>query len=163
MKLQKKISLDRIKVLDDILPVPSRKPNLKKLASFKDKHRDELLKFRNHIEHFTLELQSYPSQAGQDLKILQFKKDFAGEVKRVEKMLEENRISKPDLGSFLSLSSASFGTAAALMATGAGSLFGAVAAALGLVGAGYSTFKKLKGSRAEVKHSFAAYAIAYKQ
>jgi len=163
LHLKKKISQDRIQELDDILPVPSTLPDLKGLADFKQKHRDELLRFRSHIEHFTLDLQSFPSQAAKDLKIQQFKKDFAEEVTRIERMLEASKVSKLGLGSFLSLSSASFGMAASVMATGAGSLIGAVAAALGLAGAGYSTFKQLKDSKAEVKQSFAAYAIAYKQ
>ncbi len=161
IKFQKKLALDRIQVMDNILPVPSIKPNLKRLAVFKENHREELISFREHIEHFIVDLQSFSSQAAKDKKIEQFKKDFYGEVTRIKKKIEENRILPLEMGTILSLSSASFGTATALMATGPGALFGAIAATLGLAGTGYTTYKKFKDSKEEMKQSFAAYAIKY--
>ena len=159
--LEKSLADERVKVLDSILPVPSRKPDLKRLAAFKERHRDELVNFRKHIENFLLELESTPTQALKARKMDRFKSDFEEEIGKLEKLIEENRLSRPKLGSILSLSSASFGTIAATLATGQGALFGAVAAALGLAGAAHSTYKSFKEAEEQIKHSFAAYALKY--
>lgn len=159
--LEKSLADERVKVLDSILPVPSHKPDLKRLATFKEHHRDELVSFRKHIENFLLELEGDPTQALKARKMDRFKSDFEEEINRLEKLIEENRLSRPKLGSILSLSSVSFGIVAATLATGQGALFGAVAATLCLAGAAHSTYKRIKEVEGQVKHSFAAYALKY--
>lgn len=159
--LEKKLAAERIAVLDRILPVPSQKPDLQKLAKFKEDNRDELIQFRKHIEKFLLELEIVPTQILKERKIADFKSDFREEISRLQKLIEENKLSRPKLGSILSLSSAAFGTVAATLATGPGALFGAVAATLGLAGTAHATYKNIKRVNEEVQHSFAAYALKY--
>lgn len=159
--LDVRLEPDRIEVLDKILPAPSRKPDMKKLVAFKEKHRDELVRFRNHIEAFLPYLQDSTSQDVKDRKTANFKREVEEEVARLRALIQENRLSRPDLGSIMSLSSTSFGTAGAILATGPGALMGAIAAALGLVGGVYSTYKKIKTAKEQVRQSFAAYALQY--
>ena len=52
----------RNSILDNILPVPSGEQDLLSLLRFKERYHDELIRFRNRIEEFIVELDGLPEE-----------------------------------------------------------------------------------------------------
>lgn len=77
-------------VLEDILPAPRGTVDLEKLAKFKDKNKDELLKFREHLEKKIIKIASIPDQEDRKNCTEQLIKDEKSNIKELEDQMSAN-------------------------------------------------------------------------
>lgn len=89
-QIQPHRQLWRAKILDNLLPGPIELDDVDKLATFKDRHGQQLKRFRNHVEQFLLDLEAAPENQS-DERILRFLADAKDQVSEISTRLREHR------------------------------------------------------------------------
>ena len=150
-------SIRRTMVLDELLPAPIAGIPADQIVEFKLKNQKYLLKFRNEIESFILQVAPVPQQSLRTEMVNRFilskKVDIAG----IAEEMKAQGWGEISLGRFLSYAVAGTTLANAIRS---GSLLATIAAAFGIAASGLATLKETKTSDL-LKNSSCAYAVLF--
>ena len=157
--LPQKIDELRTLVLKDILPAPKENISPKKIADFKMDHKKELIRFRNEIESFLLDVAGIEDPLLRSKRINQFTEKTHDSINELSDLMKSRGWKKITLGKFIAYSAAGFGLSSAVIS---GGLTSVVAAAFGVGSAIYNTVQDSKSNNIS-KGEYAAYALLAKE
>lgn len=88
-------------ILDKLLPVPTEIEDFSDILRFKERHNDELIRFRNHIEEFMIVLEGLPNEELRKERCACFIKDMQDEVEDLKGRMGWFRSPKIDMGTLI--------------------------------------------------------------
>lgn len=141
-------------ILENLLPSPSEEVTAERLSHFKSKHQRELLKFRNEVESFILQVASVSDKRLRGEMVNRFMSKTKADIDGIVDAMASNGWAKISSGRFLSYAVAGTTLADAIST---GGLLSTIAAAFGVAASAYTTYE---GSKLPdgLKNSFSAYA-----
>lgn len=154
LNLYKSSDKDRSIILSNLLPAPSEGVDPSSLSHFKSKHRSYLLKFRNEVESFLLQIASISDNHLRDEMVARFVAKAKVDIDGIVAEMKSQGWSKLSLGRFLSYAVAGVTLADAIST---GGLLTTIAAAFGVGASAYTTFQESKIPDS-LKHSYLVYA-----
>ena len=89
-------------ILDEILPAPVGEVNPIEIKRFKEKHNDQLRKFRGGIEQFIISLYGLPKEVINE-RIYRFKKESLEEINELSNKMNENNLGDINLSNMCSV------------------------------------------------------------
>jgi len=142
----------RANILEKILPVPEGNIDCLELLRFKDRHSEELVRYRNYVENFLIDLDAINIEY-KDERVKRFLEESKEEVESIKEKLSVFGSINLDFISLCSISSAIFPVVDAINSGNQNSLAGAIP---GLLGAIYSTLRS--SDHNEIRRQPLAYA-----
>jgi hypothetical protein len=150
----------RASVLEALLPAPQRPVPVEELATFKNDHRDLLVRFRSRLEDRLVDLALIDEDWARTAKLSRLEDELREEVAEIRARIDERRWSKIVFGTLCGLVAAAIpGVGAAI----AGSATDAALAAPGLVSAMYAGIPALRSSHVHMDKPLAYAALAQRQ
>jgi len=146
----------RTVVLDNILPAPRSSIDPYEIAKFKDDHKRELNRFQNQIESFLVQASSIENLKDRSKMIKEFTRGINDNVEELTQLMKDRHWKNISFGRFLAYSAAGVGLSSAVSSSGG--LIAAVAAALGIGTAIYTTIKE-SGASDVLEGQYNAYAV----
>lgn len=141
-------------ILENLLPSPSGGVTPTALSHFKSKNQNQLLKFRNEIESFILQVASVSDKRLRDEMLNRFVVKAKVDIDAIVEAMASQGWAKISFGRFLSYAVAG---ATLTDAIATGGLLTTIAAAFGVGASAYTTYQETKLPEG-VKDSYAAYA-----
>lgn len=141
-------------ILENLLPAPAEGVNATELARFKSKNQKYLLKFRNEIESFILQVASVKDIRLRTEMINRFLAKAKDEIDGIIESMQSQGWGKISVGRFLSYAVAGTTLADAIAS---GGLLTTIASAFGISASAYTTYHESKLPEG-LKTSYFAYA-----
>ncbi|MFC2001227.1 hypothetical protein ACFLUZ_01835 [Chloroflexota bacterium] len=145
----------RTVVLKDVLPAPQSGIKPGEIARFKQAHRKELTRFRNHIESYLLLISTIDNPDIKRQALSEFSNKLQDEVSDISDLMLSEGWNRISLGRFLAYSTAVMGLSTAIITE---SLPAIITAALGTASSIYTTIKDTKAKNI-VQGNYAGYAV----
>lgn len=128
-------------ILDRLLPAPNLDVSPAEIARFKSAHRQYLIKFRNHIEQFILQVAAVPDSNVRKDMITRFLTNAQDDIEGIVDLMKSRGWTKVSLGRLLSYAVAATTLTDAVLS---GGLVSILAAAFGVGSTAYTTYQDMR-------------------
>lgn len=139
---EKKLSPLRIEILEDLFPAPAVPLKASEISRFKEKHRDQLVRFRRRVEKELIDIADITDPGLRERRLQLFKEETEDATKEIKSALNKSGFKRLTLGKIGTILSAVPG----------------VPNVVGLAKAVFDAFEKPKITSLDVSLLYAAYA-----
>lgn len=147
-------------VLENLLPAPSENVTVQEIANFKLQNRNYLIRFRNEVESFLIQMSNIEDERKRKEMIDRFLENSKDSINQLVDLMKSNKWNKISFGRLITYCVTGLTLADAIIS---GGLFSTIAAAFGLAGSAYSTYQESKKSYSLLNSNFVYAALASKE